>query len=718
MKDINPYIIFNRSLRDILNSFGNGRNINFDDIIKNACCLPLPLNDNEYSNLINSGIAFSLSDLASTLSNPYFFKDTKLIKNIVSKKSLNQYLTNIWDIWKKLFLKSSWTHYSSFLINNEEFKKKLSLINYRYNKLFNKCNDCEKTSLRLPSENRISPSMQFNKIGEAVNLARSTLTGCEGFLYSSETLGNEYVFEDVYSHWKTPNIERMQLFWMPFICCAGELKRKDILLDIFQQIKFRYREIEFTNALVFLYSAHKVNADEILNYFEELNSPSQWNLLTPHNPLLDSLISSFSDKRHFSEILKRELRSMEGTFWSEYFKNYFDNKIQENEALHYKHKHALQFSKKSIEELFMSLIFAQEIYVRELRSRIYNEFLTHFFHYDYLNEKNFFEEIVSGRISQQIKQYQEKISTLVLSKPVNYLKCDVPEIKFIPFIDFILGVHLNFLKSRDSYYEWKNNNENRSSILSKAEIIFKNSNSEITTNEGWQNFLLLLANRIQNNVTVNLSEIFVAEFHSIKRIFIEKFENVSQKKDDQLTDRHEFLSDARKYIKNISHKLPKYKIQEPQPIDIKPEILKYLLTESLRSKTNLCSCSSGIYIAGYDGICDDYLRPMFTEIQSNAKRVFAGIKKPSHRYYEINLHRGENGFSNYLILTVSNNFIKNTKDSLSDPASTRIGLKNIQYYATFFQKDEQQGWAEFKTTYKKKYGRFTVKIYFPIITNF
>ena len=108
---------------------------------------------------------------------------------------------------------------------------------------------------------------------------------------------------------------------------------------------------------------------------------------------------------------------------------------------------------------------------------------------------------------------------------------------------------------------------------------------------------------------------------------------------------------------------------------------------------------------------------MFTEILSNAKRTLTEIKNPNQKYYEINLHLGENGFSNYLILTVSNNFIKNTKDSTSDPASTGIGLKNIQYYATFFQNDELQGWAEFKTTYKKKYGYFTVKTYFPIITN-
>ena len=106
---------------------------------------------------------------------------------------------------------------------------------------------------------------------------------------------------------------------------------------------------------------------------------------------------------------------------------------------------------------------------------------------------------------------------------------------------------------------------------------------------------------------------------------------------------------------------------------------------------------------------------MFTEIQSNVKRALARIKKSSHRYYEINLHRGINRFSNYLILTVSNNFIKNTKDSPSDPSSTGIGLKNIQYYATFFQRDELQGWAEFKTSFKKKYGYFSVTIYFPII---
>jgi hypothetical protein len=109
---------------------------------------------------------------------------------------------------------------------------------------------------------------------------------------------------------------------------------------------------------------------------------------------------------------------------------------------------------------------------------------------------------------------------------------------------------------------------------------------------------------------------------------------------------------------------------------------------------------------------------MFTEIKLNAKKALSTIKSPHLRHYRINLEYGKDELSKFIILTVKNNFLKINGIPSSDPVSTSIGLRNVQYYATFFQKDDLQGWAEFKTIHKRKYGYFFVLIYFPVWTNY
>ena len=636
------------------------------------------------------------------------------INNIKFRKRLNSFVTNLWELWENYFLKNGWYHYASFLMNNEEFKKRAAIINYHYNKLFNKCDNCGHTSIKIPSENRASPSSHLENFNESLRLSRATLTGCEGFVYASEILNNENVFERVYSHWRAPGISRLQLLWLPFIKCAGEFKRKDILIDILQIMKIHYREIDTTNAIVFLYSAHKTGVKEILEYFEGLNAPSQWDLLTPYNPFLDNLISAYAigDDSSLSE--KLEKRSFEGEFWTKYFKNFFNGNNVESANICNGYKRLLQFNKKNVSEWYTSLSFAQETYVRELRSRIYDEFIKKFSHYDHLGDDNFLAEISSGNVSEQIKKYQNKISELIVHKPIEYLRDEVFEGKFLPLIDYLLSIHMSFLTNRESFYKWQNDNGAKAVIFENALKLFKNIDSEFVTDKEWQYFILLSSSRIHNNVASNLSKIFLAEFHSIKRIFVEKYEKIFQNEKVPISQKYSLLADARAYIKNISLKLPKYRITGPQSIDIIAEIEQHLLSDSLDYNGNVSRFTSAVYIAGYDGICEDYLRPMFLEIRSNAKKALYEINKRNQRRYEINLDHGKEDYSNYLILSVTNNFQIKNGGSQVDPVSTGIGLKNIQHYATFFQKDDLQGWAQFKTAYKKKYGYFTVQIYFPL----
>ena len=185
-------------------------------------------------------------------------------------------------------------------------------------------------------------------MSDACYLSRANITGCEGFIYASENLKNEYVFEKVYHHWKEPNIERLQLLWIPFITCAGELKRTDILSEILHLMIKSYRELDFINIIVLLNSARNSKATEIIDYIKDLNSPAQWNLLTPYNPVLDFLINSLSGKDCSEASWKRELWPFEGEFWIEFFKNYFKEKNFERADSYNEHKNVLSFTKKML----------------------------------------------------------------------------------------------------------------------------------------------------------------------------------------------------------------------------------------------------------------------------------------------------------------------------------------------------------------------------------
>jgi hypothetical protein len=712
------YVKFNSRLDDALTAFENGQDLDFSKLIHKASSLPMPHSDQDYYSLINSGISFSLSDLSFALSTSHLNEHLSEKKTWTLKRRSSKYLTELWDIWERYFIKCCWNHYASILIQTEEFKNKAAFINYHYNKLFNKCGNCSQTKLRMPSEKNDSPKMHLAKLGEAINLTRMTFTGCEGFVYASEVFKNEYVFEKVYSHWKSPDISKMQLLYVPFITCAGELRRKDILLDILGLLKEHYHQIDFTNTIALLYAAKKAGADKILEYFDNLNYQSSWNLLESPNPIQTSIISAFSIKKDFSKSLQREYQTAEAEFWKKYFNNLFQMDIKSNETLYANNKKLLNFNKKDIDQWFVTLGLAQETYVRELRNQMYNEFIEKFSNYDFMNEDTFLREVTSGNVSAQLKKYQQKISALVMGEPVDYSKNDFHENIFLPFIDFLLSVHLSFLVNRESYYKLKKDNDAKASFCQKAERLFKSIKSNMVTDNGWHYFNLLLSNRIRSNVALNLSKIFFTEFHSIKRIFVEKFEKSLKQNDLKPETRKELVIDARAYIKNISVKLPKYKISEPQPIYIIEEIENFLQLDALNYKSRFTHSGVNKPIAGYDGICNDYLRPMFTEIKLNAKKALSTIKSPHLRHYRINLEYGKDELSKFIILTVKNNFLKINGIPSSDPVSTSIGLRNVQYYATFFQKDDLQGWAEFKTIHKRKYGYFFVLIYFPVWTNY
>ena len=203
----------------------------------------------------------------------------------------------------------------------------------------------------------------------------------------------------------------------------------------------------------------------------------------------------------------------------------------------------------------------------------------------------------------------------------------------------------------------------------------------------------------------------------MKRNFVKKFEKPLQCADDPMSKKYELVTQARIFIKSINLHLQTYQVSEPREIDIVSEIERHLLIDYIETEIILFCGPMVIHVAGYEGICDDYLEPMLIEIRSNSERAHSHIEKIEHRHYDINISLGENEYSGYLILTVTNNFIKSTDNQKADPVSTGIGLKNIQYYAGFFQKGNRQGWAQFKTEYKEEYGYFTVEIYFPLWKN-
>ena len=148
----NSYSDYANWINSILSSPKKKKNINFDETIYKASCLPKPDTDARYQELIDSGLGFLLCDLAYILGD-----HEKLSKKCVSKKRLNSYLENLWNIWEGLFIRCCWYDYFKYLIDNKQFQKRVSNVNYHYNKLFNKCSGCQKSFAPIPSNDRLPP---------------------------------------------------------------------------------------------------------------------------------------------------------------------------------------------------------------------------------------------------------------------------------------------------------------------------------------------------------------------------------------------------------------------------------------------------------------------------------------------------------------------------------------------------------------------------------
>ena len=224
----------------------------------------------------------------------------------------------------------------------------------------------------------------------------------------------------------------------------------------------------------------------------------------------------------------------------------------------------------------------------------------------------------------------------------------------MPFIDLFLSTHIRKLTNRNIFYQWQNNDEVKFSFFKKAEQLFKDIGSETISDQEWQYFLNLLAIRVNKDAAVLLSELFLSELHSMKRTFVKKYEKPLINDRISFSQRFELVTEARVFLKNISLFLPSYRIMKPKKIDIVPEIEQHLLKDYLETKKKVVDNPAVIYIAGYDGICEDYLRPMLIEIRSNAERALSQIKSVKKRIYEIKVFQGENDYSDYLILSVEN----------------------------------------------------------------
>jgi hypothetical protein len=210
-----------------------------------------------------------------------------------------------------------------------------------------------------------------------------------------------------------------------------------------------------------------------------------------------------------------------------------------------------------------------------------------------------------------------------------------------------------------------------------------------------------------------VTSLYLAELHMVKREFVKRFEKRAKSASLSSREKHDLVKDARMYIKNLSNILPIYQIRKPAIVDIVPAIKQYLIKDYLESNEQVIDCGMEIRVAGYEGICEDALKPMFCEILSNAERACSRIKDKRKWRYEIEIDVGKDQYSDYLILSVSNTFDSNHENSTADQNSTGIGLRNIQHFATFFQRGDVQGWAKVPTENEKKDGIFNIQIYFP-----
>jgi hypothetical protein len=226
-------------------------------------------------------------------------------------------------------------------------------------------------------------------------------------------------------------------------------------------------------------------------------------------------------------------------------------------------------------------------------------------------------------------------------------------------------------------------------------------------------FIEILLSRISKEISDIFLNLISGEVHSLKRNFSEKFENVVSTKILNDSELMSLVKNARKFLKDFINHLPSYRLDEPSSINIVPLIKRHLLREK-KSNGNLDELlPNEVNVAGYDGIYEDYLKPMLIEIRSNAEKALSDLPEDK-QHYQVILKKGENSYSGYGILSVINNYIERDKITSTDHISTGTGLRNIQYYAPFFQLGARQGWAQFQSKNDDDKNLFEVQIYFPL----
>lgn len=651
MKDGNEYIIFKNWISAILEDAKNGKNVNINKIIKKASRLPSPDTEEKYNSLIDSGLCYCFDELAFSL-NSLPIKDTNAIKKKNfkrdKKKILTTYLSELWKIFEKNILKYGWEKYFDRLSNSVDYQKRVSAVESIYHRITHPGNECYNPACENTNGILKSTEFYFKHSSEFLKLSRTSILGCEGFVDACHRLNNEIVFVKIWNHWKAPIICKTQLLWLPFIICAGQLKRADILNEIWSSFIKNFKKVHFYIIIFLLYSAKKAKVNSIIEYFKNLNTPSYWDLSTYYNPYLDQLLSAFSSDQKEDSFLRLEYRSFEGNFWNLYLKQNTEQSKKEadEDELYSKFKTILRFRREYPNDWNSTFCLAQETYARELRFRLYSELQNQFSYLENLNTDEFVKEIETQQISRRIKNYQENVSQL-LSQP-SYIseKDERLENKFLPFIDYILSNHISFLRDRNYFHRWQNDTKVKSSFFKKVENLYKNISPENITDQEWRYFLDLLVMKIKQNVNLYFSELFLAELHSMKRTFAKKFENNFQKSNVVYIDSHELITKANKFIKNISIQIPRYRITEPKEVDIIPGIEKYLLKEYKGTEEDFYPCCLSFDIAGYDGIYEDYLVPIFIEIRSNAEKALSQIPEEK-RQYQVNLKYGKNDYSGY-----------------------------------------------------------------------
>jgi hypothetical protein len=706
MSLINPYINFTNWISEILEDSENSKKININKVIKKAKRLPTPDSEEKYQNLFDAGFCYSLNELASYIGN-FFYSDTASSianhnKNEI-KKSLNSDLTTLWKIWEKNCFIFGADKFIAFLHRSEKYRKRL----FAFGVLYNAFRD------RVLNEDK-SENSNDHLFREYFSLSRASVIGYEGFVDAAEKLGNEIVFEKVWKLWLIPNDRRMQMLWFPLIGCARKFKRSDILKEIWRNLKISYREIDQFIIQPLLVSAMDTGVDEILDYFETLNTPSYWDLSTHYDPFVDEILSKSSLENYKTSCEKVKFRSLQGLFWRLYIKEYFDEGILKADNYFHKLKSVLRLSENNLNNWNSTICLAQETYARELRSRLYSEFKNQFSYLNNIDVENCYREIKAGTVSLKIKNYQEKVSQFIA--PLSYiaLKDEILENKFLPFINCFLSNHMSFLKDRENFCQWQSNEESKDVFFRRVEKHFLNIDTENISDEEWQYLVHLLLNQIKVNIDNYFSDLFLGELHSLKRTFAKKFEKPLQNDSITDSDKYHIVENARNFIMKISHHLPNYRIMETKSIDIYPEVEKHLLRDYLNTADDIFDTPTRFCVAGYDGICEDYLKPMLIEIRSNAEKALSYLPQQDQKHFQVNLKRVWNEYSDYGILSVTNNFIKTSNSNKSDPISTGIGLKNIQYYATFFQLGTHRGWAQFKKNYRKGKHFFIVQVFLPL----